>query len=162
MRRFVLLVVAVLFPQLFARPAAAQAPIARIAWLSGCWARTNGRALIEENWMPARGGIMLGVGRTTRGDTLREFEFTRIFMAGDTLVFGALPSGQNYAEFRALNATRDEVVFENLAHDFPQRVAYRRAGADSLLAYIEGKQGAETVRVNFAYARVSCEHGMSR
>jgi hypothetical protein len=159
MRRLIPIFAAVVIAQVTpGRVSAQAAPIERVAWLTGCWTQTNGTVLIEENWMAARGSVMLGVGRTTRGDTLREFEFTRIFMAGDTLVYGALPSGQGYTEFRASVATGDEVVFENPKHDFPQRVGYQRVGADSLIGFIEGQRGGKTVRHSFPYARVSCDH----
>jgi hypothetical protein len=52
--------------------------------------------------------------------------------------------------------TDSTVVFENLEHDFPQRVGYRRAGADSVLAWIEGTVDGKTRRVDFPYRRAVC------
>jgi hypothetical protein len=46
----------------------------RVAWLAGCWRSESPRRVIEENWMAARGGTMMGVSRTVRGDSLAEFE----------------------------------------------------------------------------------------
>lgn len=101
---------------------------------------------------------MLGVSRTVNAGKVREFEQLKIFAAGDTVVYGALPSRQSYSEFRAITVQEREVVFENLKHDFPQRIGYRAAG-DSLLAYIEGPQGASTRRIPFAYVRTTCPDG---
>jgi hypothetical protein len=47
------------------------------------------------------------------------------------------------------------VIFENPAHDFPQRVGYKRDG-DSLLAWIEGAVNGKSRRVEFPYRRASC------
>jgi hypothetical protein len=141
--------------------AGAQAP-ARAAlpgWMAGCWERTSGNRVVEEHWLAPRGGMMLGVGRTTRGDSVVEYEHTRIYARGDTLVFAATPSGQAPAEFRAVGPVGAEVRFENLAHDFPQRVIYRRRGADSLFARVEGTRGGQTRGFDFAYGRVSCPAG---
>jgi hypothetical protein len=130
---------------------------AALAWLAGCWAQVSGSRVVEEHWLAPRAGVMLGLGRTVRGDTLREYEFTRIYERGDTLVYAAQPSGQPPAEFRALMPTGRAVTFENAAHDFPQRVIYRAAaGSDSLLARIEGTIGGRARSVDFPYRRVSC------
>ena len=47
-------------------------------------------------------------------------------------------------------------VVENLAHDFPQRVGYRRLGGDSLIGWIEGTRDGRARRIDFPYARVAC------
>ncbi|MFL6664532.1 MAG: DUF6265 family protein, partial [Rhizobacter sp.] len=39
------------------------APLARIAWLGGCWHSVNGEPGSGEQWMPLAGGTLLGVGR---------------------------------------------------------------------------------------------------
>jgi hypothetical protein len=139
----------------------AQTParVALPAWMAGCWEQRSGTRLVEEHWLAPRGGMMLGMGRTTRGDSVVEYEHTRIYARGDTLVFAASPSGQAPAEFRVLGPLRDEVRFENLAHDFPQRVIYRRAGADSLLARVEGMRGGQMRGFDFAYGRAPCPSG---
>ena len=150
---------------LVALPAAAQAqpPIDRLAWLGGCWQRTagGGAVTIEEQWMAPRGGAMLGVSRTVRRDSVVEYEFLRIHAAGDTLVYDAMPSGQRRTEFRAAPGAGDaaEVTFANPAHDFPQRIVYRRAGADSMVARIEGMRGGQLRTVSFPFRRAACPAG---
>jgi len=129
---------------------------ARLAWLAGCWERTNGPTIIEEQWMRPRAGVMLGVSRTTRRDTVVEFEQLRIFDRAGKTVYAAMPSGQAPAEFET-SATSDSLVtFENLAHDFPQRVIYRRRGVDSLIARVEGLRGGQVRGVDFPYRRAVC------
>jgi hypothetical protein len=141
-------------------PAQAPARVAPPAWLAGCWERRAGPRLVEEQWLAPRGGMMLGMGRTTRGDSVVEFEHMRIDARGDTLVFAATPSGQVPAEFRALRPDGDEIRFENTAHDFPQRVIYRRAGTDSVVARVEGMHGAQLRGTDFPYRRVACPGGV--
>jgi len=95
-------------------------------------------------------------GRTLRDDRVLEYEFVRIYESGDTLVYDAHPSGQAPAEFRALPPYDSGVTFSNPAHDFPQRVIYRRAGSDSLAARVEGTRNGQTRGVDFQYRRVRC------
>jgi hypothetical protein len=126
-------------------------------WLTGCWENRKGNRLIEERWMPAKGGIMLEAGRTTRGDSLVEYEFVILHLAGATLAYEAHPSGQAAETFPQKSVTDSSFEVEDLAHDFPQRVGYRRQGNDSLLAWIEGSMSGQTRRIEFPYARVRCE-----
>ena len=141
----------------------------RLAWMTGCWSYRDSRGrLVEELWSSPRAGVMFGYSRTTRartgvpGDTLLLYETTRIYEAPDgALVFAASPSGQQPDEFRWRGdaATLDSAItFENPAHDFPQRVRYRRAGAagDSLVARVEGTRNGTVRGIDFPYARMDC------
>jgi hypothetical protein len=106
--------------------------------------------------MAPRGGSMMGMARTTKDDTIQEYEFLRIYRTGDTLTYAATPSGQSPAEFRAPLPTGPRVVFANPAHDFPQRIIYERVTADSIAARVEGERGGQTRGVSFGYRRVRC------
>ena len=129
---------------------------ARLDWLSGCWENRRPGRLTEEQWMTPRGGMMLGMARTTRGDSLVEFEQVRISERGGQLVYTAQPSGQAQTEFTSTEISDSAVVFANPTHDFPQRVIYRRKGADSLVARIEGTMNGNARAVDFRYTRAKC------
>lgn len=139
-----------------AAPLQAAHEVRQLAWLAGCWARESGATLVEEQWMRPRGGAMLGMSRTIRRDTVVEYEHLRIFDRGGRAVYAALPSGQALTEFESAAIGDTLVIFENPAHDFPQRVIYRRRGADSLIARIEGTRGGRPSAVDFPFRRVAC------
>jgi hypothetical protein len=142
---------------LWSTTATAQAAdVARVGWLAGCWQLAEGDRLVEEQWTRPLGGLMLGVGRTVRGDSLVEYEQIRLFERHGRLVYAAAPSGQPPAEFTSVAVADTAVTFENLGHDFPQRVRYRRAGPDSLLARVEGRRRGALRGVDFGYRRVAC------
>jgi hypothetical protein len=136
---------------------AQQATVDRVAWLQGCWRSTRGEATVEEQWMAPRGGTMLGMGRTVRGGKLVEYELVLIKEQEGTLAYEAHPSGQPTATFTAATVADNSVVFENPQHDFPQRVGYRRNGADALEAWIEGQANGKSRRVDFPYQRARCD-----
>ena len=100
---------------------------------------------------------MLGSSRTVVGGATRGFEHLRLLARGDTLVYTAIPSGQTETDFRSTIVSADSLVFENRAHDFPQRISYRRIGADSLAARVEAPGPNNTMR-GFAIpmGRVEC------
>jgi hypothetical protein len=130
--------------------------IAAIGWLAGCLEMRSGNRVVEEHRMAERAGTMLGMGRTVGARGLGDYELTLIKQDGDRLLFEAHPKGQAPSTFAARVATPDSVVFELPEHDFPQRVGYRRVGADSVHAWVEGTMNGSMRRVDFPYARVPC------
>jgi hypothetical protein len=118
-------------------------------WLSASWCSTTGDELIEETWLPERGGMLLGMSRTTRAGRMVNFEFMRIVTADPAFI--AQPNGGAPVTFKLTARGADWARFENPAHDFPTRVEYRRSGA-RLHAQIAGpgKGGKEQV-ISFEY-----------
>jgi hypothetical protein len=129
--------------------------IRRVAWLAGCWELSADGRTVEEHWLAPRGGNMVNVGRTMKGDALVEFEQVVLREDGDRLAYEAHPSGQAGAVFHSKSVGDGSVVFENLEHDFPQRVGYDRKG-DTLVGWIEGERNGKTRRIEFPYKRVAC------
>ena len=79
----------------------ARAPdeLADLTWLAGTWTCESAPGeSIEESWVHARGGWMLGVGRTLRVDAARErvigFEYLRLEQRADGVVYVAQPGGR--------------------------------------------------------------------
>ena len=107
--------------------------------------------------MAPAGGTMLGMSRTVRQGVTVEHEFMLVRSLEDgTLAFIAYPSGQATATFPLLSLSETEVIFENLQHDFPQRLAYRLASQASLVARIEGMSDGALRVIEFPMSRVSC------
>ena len=145
---------------LAATSASAAGPgVESLAWLTGCWSRTDAEMGSGEQWTAPAGGTMLGVSRTVREGRTVEYEFVVIRAAPDGApVYHAHPSGQASAEFRLASAGDREAVFENPAHDFPRRVGYRLARDDTTLtAWIEGLRDGATRRIEFPMRRMSCD-----
>ena len=67
---------------------------------------------------------MLGLSRTVVGGKTTEFEFLRIAVVDGALAYVAKASGQAEAAFPVKSIEDGVVVFENLSHDFPQRIIY--------------------------------------
>jgi len=135
---------------------ASQAPIndvTTLEWMAGCWTRTLPDGVNEEHWMKPSGGSMLGMSRTVQGSRTTEFEFIRIADVDGALAYIARPSGQTEASFRVKTLTDHEVVFENPAHDFPQRVIYRRTDDGSVTARIEGTIDGKPRARDFPFTR---------
>jgi Domain of unknown function (DUF6265) len=136
--------------------------LAPAAWLAGCWNFTGREAGSSEQWMAPAGGAMLGMSRTLRGGAVREFEFMVLRADPQGLLsYSAWPAGKGPTVFMqatapATAAAEPVLVFENPNHDFPQRIIYRRDGADRAFARIEGRRGGSAVGLDFPMRRVAC------
>ena len=130
--------------------------VAALRWMSGCWELRTATRVTHEQWMVPMASQMMGMSRTVVRDSVREFETLRIETRNGVPTYVAMPSGQKEAHFAATSITDSTAIFANPAHDFPQRIMYRRIGADSLVARIEGPQGGQTRGINFPMRRVSC------
>jgi hypothetical protein len=130
-----------------------------LSWLAGCWEGryANGRT-VSEQWMRPLGGLMMGMSRTVKNGKVVESEVVRLKLSDDGSVrYVAQPSGQKEASFRLVSLGGDSAAFENLEHDFPQRIIYRLVTPDSLSARIEGVVGGKPKGSGFPYRRVRCE-----
>lgn len=130
--------------------------ITRAGWLAGCWELRAPNRVTLEMWMPASGDVMLGASRTTVGNATSEFEQLRMNAEGERIIYTSIPSGQREASFPSIQVSDTALVFENMAHDFPQRISFRRRGADSVIAQIEGPGANGPRRISFPMRRASC------
>lgn len=98
-------------------------------WMAGAWERVDGAKWADEYWTPARGGMMIGASRAGEGERLGFWEHMRIVREADgKLVFWAIAGDQKPVRFVAIASDEPGILFENRAHDFPQRIRYWREG----------------------------------
>jgi hypothetical protein len=130
--------------------------IARVAWLAGCWENTRAGSRTAEHWMKPEGGTMLGMSRTTEGDSTIGFELLMISEEEEGLVYTAWPSGQSETSFLVADVMDSVVAFENPEHDFPQRIIYRLKADGTMEASIEGEVEGEIQGIDIPMRRVEC------
>jgi hypothetical protein len=127
-----------------------------VTWLAGCWRQESPERTVEEMWMAPRGDGLLGMSRTVAKGRIVDHEFLQIRVQDGRLVLIAKPSRQPEATFPAKSIGDREAIFENLAHDFPQRVIYRMLPDGNLAARIEGTENGQMRGIDFPMSRVAC------
>ncbi len=136
---------------------AAETGLATLQWMAGCWANNEDESGSGEQWMAPAGRSMLGLSRTIRGGSTVAYEFLRIVEDEDgRITYIASPAGQSTTTFSLLSISDSEVVFENPAHDFPQRVIYRKLPDGGLLGRIEGTINGAERHVDFPMQKAHC------
>ena len=123
-------------------------------WMAGWWASESNGVRMEEVWTDAGGGVMLGLHRDAKPNGKVSFEFLRIEKKDGTLVYQAQPGGRPPTPFTLKSETETRVVFENLKHDFPQRIIYWRDG-DKLCARVEGPISGKEESEQWCWNRVA-------
>lgn len=119
------------------RPATVSPPLAGLSWLEGVWRGGSASLETEERWTSSEGGMMFAVNRSFSGGRVVHFEFLRIAADAQGVALFAQPRGKPPTRFQKVAQTPGSVTFENLSHDFPQRIVYLRRG-DALEVRAEG------------------------
>jgi hypothetical protein len=123
--------------------------VAGLSWMTGCWAGEEGPIRVEEHWTPPAAGQMMGVARTIKGGKVVSHEFLLIDSDNQGIYYlPRLSNGATPVKFHLTTQTPTEVIFENQAHDFPQRIIYRKTDG-GLFARIDGKQNGKERAVDF-------------
>lgn len=132
--------------------AALSAAPALPAWMAGSWCGTLGGQRIEEVWLEPGGGLMLGMSRTVSpsGQRVAQFEFLRVELRDGVPTYLAQPQGVPAVAFKLTQSGESSARFENPAHDFPQRIEYRRKG-NAMRAEIAGPRGGQERVIGFDY-----------
>lgn len=120
---------------------AVSGPIDRIGWLQGSWAGgTPGKQMLE-TWRRQNDSTYAGKSVLIKGADTLLLETVSLEQRGGQLYYVPTVNGQNEGKpvrFTLTHITDRRLVFENPAHDFPQKVSYTLIHADSLLAEISG------------------------
>lgn len=119
-----------------------------LSWMAGCWATADGNNV--ERWTVAAETYLFGHSVGFRNGAPVFFEQLRIEIVGDIATLFAYPMGNTPVPFRQSARDGERVVFENAAHDYPQRIVYRRDG-ETLIAEVSSLD--ELRRSRWSYGR---------
>jgi len=150
-------------PPATASPAASD-PLAQFAWLEGCWRGDVNKREFREQWLPLRGGLMVGVSHTVMEGKTLDFEYLRLDPRADGVFYVTAQPGQGELAFKLVKVTPHdggdvEYAFANPARDFPKTIAYRRSSGGWLYATVDGKVGGADRQVIYPMRRIDCETG---
>jgi Domain of unknown function (DUF6265) len=127
--------------------------ISDLAWMAGNWSGVQGGVEMEELWQHPKGNTMLGLHRDVAGGRTVSFEFLRIEATPEAITYWASPRGRPATPFRLIEQKGKRVVFENLKHDFPQRVIYWLGDDGALHAKIEGTMKGKLASEEWTWRR---------
>ncbi len=107
--------------------AAQQVAISELIFMSGCWKTAPGVSPeYRECYTVPKAGMIQGSSQTVKDGKTTFFEFATIVEEGGKIAYTPFLKGVRSVDFPLVKSTSGEVVFENLKHDFPQRIIYRK------------------------------------
>jgi hypothetical protein len=126
----------------------------QMKWLTGTWKINTGNGSIIEQWQIANDSTLTGKSFFVKNDTdTIPQETIELAFRNGNWHFMSTVQGQNNNQpvsFKVILLKGTEFISENPAHDFPQRIAYRRI-KDQLFASIEGKKNGKYSKQNFDF-----------
>jgi hypothetical protein len=115
----------------------------KMNWLVGNWENKMPEGTLTESWKKDNDSIFSGDSYfITPKDTVH-FESIELTQKGEELIYIATVIGQNNdapVDFKLMSDTENTFSFENLAHDYPQKITYKKVDGNNLVATISGKQ----------------------
>lgn len=126
----------------------------QMKWMVGTWKINTGNGSIIEQWQITNDSTLSGKSYFIKNgaDTIPQETIELSFRNGEWYYIPTIKN-QNNAQpvsFKVIFLKGTEFISENRAHDFPQRIAYRRI-KNQLFASIEGKRNGKYGKQNFDF-----------
>ena len=115
-----------------------QAGLDDLGWLTGSWKRIAGTGFVFENWHKVSENTFEGVGLKVVDDDTTVLERLRLEQFGAEIFYVAkVDHNELPVAFKLVKKSENQWVFENLAHDFPQRITYTRESDKAINVRVE-------------------------
>lgn len=110
-------------------------------WIVGSWKGVLGQGVSVENWTKLNDSTLSGAGLFIKGNVNIAEESILLYQKGNELFYMPTVKNQNDGKpviFKMSIMTPKKMIFENMQHDFPQKITYIQMAADSMVATISG------------------------
>ena len=121
-------------------------------WLLGQWKNTSEEGIIAENWSQPNDSTLIATSFYIKEEDTLHFENIILKEKEGELVYETTIKGQNNDKpilFPLLSETENELIFENLQNDYPQKIKYQRNSKSGITISVSGKQAKKIVSEQF-------------
>jgi len=126
-------------------------------FLKGNWTMNTSNGRIVELWKMNSDSGMDGIsysinnkGDSTLLETIKLYESLGNIYYEPT---GKGPGNDSTVSFKLISTNQGVYVFENIHHDFPQKISYQLQSRNNILAWIEGALNGNFRKIEFPYNR---------
>ena len=110
-------------------------------WIIGNWEQKTDAGILTESWKRQNDSVFVGSTYfINESDTLHS-ETILLEQRADSITYSAKVKGQNNEKaipFTLTTANTNVLVFENPAHDYPQKIEYQKSKSNGLQVTISG------------------------
>lgn len=125
-------------------------------WILGKWEQKNTEGILTENWIKVNDSTYTATSYFVKGkDTLHSERIT-LSQKNESLNYKTTIIGQNDDEpilFLGKEAKENELVFENMTNDYPQKIKYSKSNASQMVAEISGMQNGKPSTESYNMAK---------
>ena len=126
-----------------------------LEWIVGTWKQETSRGTTYESWQMINDSFWQGQDYRVTGIDTVVMEKLSLEITDDGVFYvPVVPHNEGAVYFKMIEQSPNKVIFENPAHDFPQRIIYMKISNDSLHARIEGINEGEESAVDFYFSRI--------
>lgn len=125
----------------------------KMNWLIGNWEQSLPDGTLKETWTMQNDSTFSGDSYFINTKDTVHFESIQLVQKAEELTYIATVVGQNNEQpvaFKLTSDTDDTFTFENPAHDYPQKISYKKVSGTSLIASISGKQQGKQSTESYA------------
>lgn len=129
--------------------------LSSLKWMLGNWESKNEEGTLYENWDKVNDSTYNGhaFAISTDGDTTFS-ENAKVILRNGQIIYSVTVNNEETTDFTLVDI-EEQAVFENINHDYPQRIIYKKMPNDSLFARIEGTvDGADSFE-EFRYGKAN-------
>ena len=132
--------------------------VKKFSWLTGKWSMQENGSTIVEQWSFFNGSLKC-MSYQVKGNDTTLIENASISCIGGKSVFTYYPEKKDEehtvkpVHFVLVSEENNKYIFENMEHDFPQRVVYQRVSETSCHAWIEGMENGKQQKIDFNYTK---------
>lgn len=130
--------------------------IEKAGWLIGSWQNVSENEISAEIWEKKNDSVFIAKSFVLVNKDTVFSESIRIEQRGNSLFYIPTVKEQNQGhavEFVLVSSNEDQLVFENLKHDFPQKISYTKITHDSIVAEISGIEEGKQKSILFPFTR---------
>jgi hypothetical protein len=125
--------------------------LASLDWLAGTW-RQEG---FESHYTSPEGGMILSTSKSYSQGRVVFFEFERIEIQEDSVVYVPYPAGKASVSFKLVDyqPEKPRIRFENKEHDFPKDLTFELISGDHLRIFLTGVEKGKYRTLEFNLRR---------
>jgi len=121
--------------------------IKKADWLIGNWETKNNIGTLSENWEKVNDSTFKAKSFFIKDKDTIHNESIILEQKGENLSYTTTIIGQNDNKpirFQLKEGIENELIFENLKNDYPQKISYKKTSKTSFITQISGLQSGKT------------------
>jgi hypothetical protein len=126
-------------------------------WILGNWESKSDEGTLTESWSKVNDSTFQATSYFIKEKDTIHFETITLQQKDDVLTYSATVLGQNNDKavaFKQTNETPKQLTFENLKHDYPQKITYAYKTTADLAVKISGIQQGKPTSEEFIMKKI--------